>query len=109
MECRLTYSPGPWQAQVLLRRASQAKSEIPFGDLLTNTMDLEDRIHRAQIAILNPSFDPTSFVSGPDPANSELRFCPDIVCIDVRGPELTDLTFIDLPGMFNSFSPLGCY
>ncbi|KAK7693683.1 hypothetical protein QCA50_003253 [Cerrena zonata] len=100
MECRLTYTPGPWQAQVLLRRHSS--TEVKFGNVLTNTIDLERMIRYAQVAILNPSSDPNVFLSGSVPAASELRFCSDVVCIDVKGPELTDLTFIDLPGIITN-------
>jgi hypothetical protein len=30
---------------------------------------------------------------------STKSFSRDVVCVDLQGPELTDLSFIDLPGM----------
>ena len=101
MECRLIHYPGAWEAQVSLRRGSRADTslhEVGFGNFIRNATELEDRIRRAQVAILNPSSESTRFLSGQLPADSELRFSSDTVCIDVRGPSLTDLTFIDLPG-----------
>lgn len=99
MECRLTYSTNPWQCQVLLRREGATKgNEEMFGPLLTDPSDLEDMIRRAQVAILNPSTASASFVTGILPTEREHQFSSDVVCIDLAGPDVTDLAFIDLPG-----------
>ena len=115
MECRLTHSPRPWQCQVLLRRetdqsgAKVAAKEVPFGPLLKDKTKLEEMLRRAQLAILNPSVPPSFFEDfntkslkpGERPPGSakQLAFSNDVVCLDLQGPEVTDLSFIDLPGI----------
>jgi hypothetical protein len=115
MECRLTNSSNPWQCQVLLRRETDANGtkisakEEPFGPLLFNKEDLEEMLRRAQLAILNPSlpadyfvdFDTSALAPGERPADSErqLSFSDDVVCLDLSSPDVTDLSFIDLPGL----------
>ncbi|CAL1705006.1 unnamed protein product [Somion occarium] len=106
MECRLTYSTNPWQCQVLLRREGATKgNEEMFGPLLTDPSDLEDMIRRAQVAILNPSTASASFVTGILPTEREHQFSSDVVCIDLAGPDVTDLAFIDLPGIISHVAP----
>lgn len=115
MECRLQQvdDDSPWRAQVLLRLEKDANGrkmleirEEPFGPVVYDTMDLEMMIRRAQFAILNPSTSarffeslvidgaPSSITSSP-----ELKFSSNVICIDVSGPNMPDLTFTDLPGM----------
>ena len=114
MECRLTHSTGPWQCQVLLRREVDVAGnkitakEVPFGPVIHEKTKLEEMLRRAQLAILNPSlppssledFDTKSLKPGETPPGSmkQLAFSNDVVCIDLQGPEVTDLSFIDLPG-----------
>lgn len=80
-------------------------AEIPFGDLITDKKDMELALRRAQAAILNPSIGSHKFltmsaeqlrkgVQGSKP----MLFSKNVVCVDLAGPELTDLAFIDLPG-----------
>ena len=117
MECRLARSPlgSYWQCQVSLRieyddntqqRLSQVK-EIKFGPNLVDPALLEDVLQRAQLAILNPSVNPDLFVSYnlerpshdfPLGSSKQLQFSKNIVCVELSGPDLTDLSFIDLPG-----------
>ena len=114
MECRLTHSDRPWQCQILLRRETDEhgnkiqSKETPFGPLLYDKAELEEMLRRAQLAILNPSlpssvfedFDTKSLKAGDKPPGSvkQLAFSNDVVCIDLQAPEVTDLSFIDLPG-----------
>lgn len=114
MECRLTHSDRPWQCQVLLRREIDANGnkiqarEEPFGPVLYDKDELEEMLRRAQLAILNPSLPPKSLVDfdtksldpGQAPPGSErqLQFSDDVVCLDLSSPDVTDLSFIDLPG-----------
>ena len=114
MECRLIHSTRPWQCQVLLRRETDengnkiSAKEIPFGPLLHDKSQLEEMLRRAQLAVLNPSlspsffedFDTKSLKPGDKPTGSarQLAFSNDVVCIDLQAPEVTDLSFIDLPG-----------
>ena len=83
---------------------------IPFGAVITDKSHVEERIRRAQRAILNPSISHEAFLSGPDgePDEKELSFSKNCVCLELSGPDLTDLSFCDLPGMcfpWYSFAP----
>lgn len=115
MECRLTYDEkGPWQCQLFLRKETDAEgNKIPtteekFGPLLTDKNELEEMLRRAQLAILNPSLgsdffidlDTSSLDQGEKPPGSDrqLSFSNNVVCMDLSGPEVIDLSFIDLPG-----------
>lgn len=114
MECRLKSSDKPWFCQVSLRwevetnGSRKAKPfEVPFCDPFSDEDHVETVLKRAQLAILNPLVDSSKFVNldlasvKPDEApfgGSQLSFSPNVVCVDVSGPELTDLSFIDLPG-----------
>ena len=74
---------------------------IPFGSVITDKSHVEERIRRAQLAILNPSTNYETFLSGPggeSDAKTELSFSKNCVCLDLSGPDLTDLSFCDLPG-----------
>ena len=113
MECRLTNSGRPWQCQILLRRETDENGhrvptkEERFGPLLHDKTHLEEMIRRAQLAILNPSvpgkffetFNTRSGTNHPELAK-QLAFSSNVVCLDLSGPDLPDLSFIDLPGMF---------
>lgn len=77
--------------------------EVPFGDLITNPTDVEIQLRRAQAAVLSPSIDPSQFLTkSADDLQALSRtfanFSRDVVCIDISGPELTNLDFVDLPG-----------
>ena len=73
---------------------------IPFGQVIKVKGQVEERIRRAQRAILHPSKNPDTFLSGPDedPDYRELTFSKNCVSLEISGPELTDLSFCDLPG-----------
>jgi len=76
---------------------------IPFGSVIRDKKDVEERIRRAQRAILNPSVNHQSFLSGPDGdayGKPELSFSKNCVCLELSGPDLTDLSFCDLPGAY---------
>jgi hypothetical protein len=121
MECRLTYDEhGIWQCQVLIRRETDANGnkiatrEERFGPVLYDKDDLEEMLRRAQLAILNPSlpadefvdFDTSTLEPGERPPGSErqLAFSNNVVCVDLSGPDVVDLSFIDLPGTLSLFS-----
>ena len=75
---------------------------VPFGHVITDKKDVEERIRRAQRAILNPSVSHEMFLSGPDTdleGGSELTFSKNCVYLELSGPDLTDLSFCDLPGI----------
>lgn len=78
----------------------------PFGPIIKNKKEVEERIRRAQRAILRPSQNPEIFLTGPDEDldyRRELTFSKNCVSLEISGPELTDLSFCDLPGMCFSF------
>lgn len=115
MECRLSSSSGPWKCQVLIRwefdksgKPLSKISEVPFGSHDIRHEDVELVLRRAQTAVLYPAYDASYFsdmtserLSSFVNDNSDaLRFSRNVVCIDLEGPDLTDLSFIDLPGQF---------
>ena len=117
MECRLHQQNQPWRCKVSLRRDSDENGlpitdiqEVQFGDIIHEAVDLEDRLRRAQKAILNPSIDYANFLFDEDRSDDvisledeqNLSFSSNVVCVDVWGPDVPDLTFIDLPGAATS-------
>lgn len=115
MECRLQQSDAAWRSQVHLRfemdldgnRFAEVK-EIPFGPVVHDTMELEKMLRRAQLAVLNPTVFPEKLVDLDVDSSTQLdliltsgtslKFSSNVVCIDVSGPHVPDLTFTDLPG-----------
>jgi hypothetical protein len=96
-----------WTCRVFLRRYSSLgganSSELskePFGDDITDRDLVKDRVERAQLAILNPSLPAETFLN----VNADLRapadvsFSNSIVCLEITGPEYSDISFVDLPG-----------
>ena len=76
---------------------------------------MELAIRRAQVAVLSPHMEPTYFLGmsatqlkdfvAHDPEC--LKFSKNVVQINVRDPEATDLSFVDLPGLLLSvFVPI---
>lgn len=115
MECRLTHSISPWQCQVLLRLEKDEDgnplpetTEQKFGPVLYDPVDLEPMLRRAQLAILNPSLNAEDLLTydlelarqgcPPKGSSRQLQFSSNVVCLDLAGPEVADLSFIDLPG-----------
>lgn len=105
MELRLKEDKGPWQAQVFIRREYgtdkrrlQEIKEQPFGPPVKNKTQLEDVLRRAQLAVLNPLLPLSAALNDTLHENSSNSFSRDVVCMDITGPGLPDLSFIDLPG-----------
>lgn len=109
MECRLASSPDAWACQVLIRwefdkngRPLEKVVEEPFGPPLKNKAEVEVVLRRAQAAVLNPKTPAAKFVHMSlemiRNLTNELAFSRNAVCMDISGPELTDLAFVDLPG-----------
>lgn len=117
MECRLSRSSGPWSCQIKIRweydAAGSRRSdvdEVNFGDRLHDKRAVELALRQAQAAVLNRDtgvpleaflqMDERALKaraaikapSGPAP------FSRNVVCVELAGPELTDLSFVDLPG-----------
>lgn len=124
MECRLKHSPKAWSCQVRLRRKRDTEldarssgldsktnaREENFGSLITDKSELEQMIRRAQLAILNPNSPISHFVELTEKQveervsknDSQCQFSEDVVCLDIAGPDVTNLSFIDLPGTWST-------
>jgi len=108
-ECRLSYSSQPWKCTVSLRITTdargqplgQSKNEI-FGDPIQDRKQVEDRIRRAQLAILNPGKPARKFLTDDESVEgSALTFSMNCVSLAISGPDVADLSFVDLPGTYN--------
>ena len=82
----------------------------PFGEHIYNNAEVEQRIRRAQRAILNPSTLAKHFLNGPDeePQQSESRFSSNYVSLEISGRGVPDLAFYDLPGDIFDQSEITC-
>ncbi|KAF5376702.1 hypothetical protein D9615_007809 [Tricholomella constricta] len=120
MECRLSSTTGSWTCHISIRREYDASgnimekvSEAPFGRVITDKKDVELALRRAQVAVLNPHLNPSDILRAsteqltkpPFLSQQTLDFSRDTICIDLEGPELTDLSFIDLPGLIQNAEP----
>ncbi|KZT04830.1 uncharacterized protein LAESUDRAFT_813931 [Laetiporus sulphureus 93-53] len=109
-ECRLRQSSNPWQCTVSLRFSTNGNGEpIPvrtegFGDTIYNKDDVAERVSRAQRAILHPSKNPESFLEEDeeDAGKPELTFSKNCIVLEISGPNVPDLSFVDLPGIISS-------
>jgi len=65
--------------------------------------DVTDLLRRAQLAILNPKWDPNFFVEGnlDDFDDMSMKFSWNTVVMEITGHRV-DITLIDLPGMISS-------
>ncbi|KAI6014111.1 hypothetical protein PISMIDRAFT_109943 [Pisolithus microcarpus 441] len=112
-ECKLTQADTPWTCVVKLHfitdeRGSPIKAtNITFGDAIFNKAHVEERIRRAQRAILNPNTDYKKLVEGHQVTSgaNEASFSRNYVSLEISGRELADLSFVDLPGLIAS---VGC-
>lgn len=107
-ECRLAYNDDSWQCAVSLRfitdRNGQPLDQVrnePFGPVIFDKGEVEQRIRRAQRAILNPSTSVRDFLDGDDedPPERQLSFSSNCVSLQISGKDVADLSFCDLPGM----------
>ncbi|KAJ7831451.1 P-loop containing nucleoside triphosphate hydrolase protein [Mycena olivaceomarginata] len=110
-ECRLSRSDTPWSCTIELhfitdkngQSLGQARNET-FGDTIFDKSAVEDRIRRAQRAILNPSKPPRSFLEDIEEDTTEISFSINYISLQISGPEVADLSFVDLPGLIASVS-----
>jgi len=74
----------------------------PFGESIYDKTQVEDRIRRAQLAILNPTKPAKYFLESDDDERheAELSFSKNFVSLEISGPDVADLSFCDLPGAF---------
>ncbi|KAJ7159212.1 P-loop containing nucleoside triphosphate hydrolase protein [Mycena crocata] len=111
-ECRLSRSEAPWKCDVVLRFINvisdengqivgQTRSEL-FGDTILDRSEVEDRLRRAQSAILNPEKPSQDFLEGDEDDAPELSFSTNYISLQISGPDVADLSFVDLPGLIAS-------
>lgn len=108
MECRLSRTDKPWQCIVSLRSTVDASDQLlgqvrneQFGGIIYDKAEVEERIRRAQRAILNPHKSRESVLNEvnmqkDDPSQS--KFSVNCVTLQISGPDVADLSFCDLPG-----------
>ncbi|KAK7040880.1 hypothetical protein VNI00_009476 [Paramarasmius palmivorus] len=118
IECRLSSTSGSWSCRISIREEYDGQGkrldeikEQPFGDIITNKSEVEPALRRAQFAVLNPKVQRQAILASSVDRLPELvaststkssSFSRNIVCVDLEGPELTDLSFIDLPGLIQN-------
>lgn len=112
MECRLSHSSDEWRCQVSIRwefnedgSRKDEVHEVPFGAVITSKADVELALRRAQAVVLNPRRDAAKFLRATvdelrAKGSHQLKFSRNTVCVDLQGPELTELAFVDLPGTY---------
>jgi hypothetical protein len=61
---------------------------------------VEERIRRAQMAVLNPNTPELTFLDEDhvEPQTNQLSFSSDLVSVRISGRDIDDLSFVDLPG-----------
>ncbi|XP_044716065.1 dynamin family domain-containing protein [Hirsutella rhossiliensis] len=108
-----------WSCRVWLRKdyVYQPPSDRQINETDFKTMhdksEIEEVLRWAQIAILNDEKHPRTFVpgSGSTALNMSLakaaeetaaKFSPNIVALEIKGPDLPDLSFYDMPGIFEN-------
>lgn len=109
-ECRLSYSPNEWRCKISIRwefddfgdRRDEVREE-QFGEVITTPEDVEIALRRVQTAVLNPKLPSKQFVDmGVNELKrakpSQLPFSRNAVCVDLSGPQMADIAFVDLPG-----------
>lgn len=106
-ECRLAFSENAWECKVSLRFFADEFGQPlgtprieTFGKPITDKAEVEERIRRAQRAILNPKSSVLDFLDGEDEdvAVPQLSFSTNCVSLSISGPNVADLSFCDLPG-----------
>lgn len=115
MEIRLSSSNGAWTCRISLRweydehrKPLTQHKEVPFGDPFSDKSQLELMLRRAQTAVLNQNYDPSYFLDKEGETlkllakGAKQSFSRNVVCVDINGPGLPDLSFIDLPGTSTS-------
>jgi len=116
-ECILIHKEGPWSCKVNLRfkydgdnRELVDHHHYEFGPVITRPAEVKERLRRAQVAILNPNLSdpdfPDRFLNGdlPDPATRAISFSHNFISMTIEGPDVVDLSFVDLPGIIASVS-----
>lgn len=72
-----------------------------FGSSLSSVDEVEDRVRRAQKVALNPSMSPSEILitSKLSEIVDECKFTSNVVCVQITGKGVGNLTLTDLPGL----------
>ncbi|KZT28391.1 hypothetical protein NEOLEDRAFT_1154609 [Neolentinus lepideus HHB14362 ss-1] len=107
-ECKLTTSKESWQCKVSLRFETDEYGEplgqarnVQFGDII---QDKADR------AVLSPGTNFRDFLDDDDSvenAAGQLAFTTNSISLQISGPDVADLSFVDLPGLIANVSQGG--
>ena len=112
MECTMTQAD-EWSCAIFLRLEFDANGDpypmqetVPFGPKLTNKDEVEIWLRRAQAAILSPHIQSADFHGKSKEDITQLQktdkhvkgFSKNTIYVDVRDPDVTGLSFVDLPG-----------
>ncbi|KAJ3866155.1 P-loop containing nucleoside triphosphate hydrolase protein [Lentinula novae-zelandiae] len=118
MECRLFSSSNAWACHISIRiefdddgnRLREVTENIFIGNI-TDKSQVEFALRRAQFSVLNPEISWDKILKSPIEELKKLvnakslPFSQNVVCVDLEGPDLTDLSFIDLPGLIQNAQP----
>ncbi|PIL30975.1 transporter [Ganoderma sinense ZZ0214-1] len=103
----------PWSCQIKIRwefldasRRRPEVEEVHFGPRILDKFKVELILRRAQAAVLNPSRPLSEFLQMDEKdqrlttkENNQYQFSRNVVCVELMGPDLGDLSFVDLPGI----------
>ncbi|KAF0420291.1 P-loop containing nucleoside triphosphate hydrolase protein [Gigaspora margarita] len=111
MELRLIESPETWSCQVSLRKEYDENEkhlsnpiETKFGGPIDDPDKVELMARRAQKALLNPITKSNEYINWDfkdkdDSQLNNLKFTKNVVCIEIKGSDVPNLSLIDLPGI----------
>ncbi|KAG8775025.1 hypothetical protein FRC15_000851 [Serendipita sp. 397] len=104
--CRMVRKPDPWCCKIGIMREVDENGDplpdpetIPFGPEIYSPDKVCERIQRAQLAILHSEMDPQEFVDGAIFGTMRNGFSFNSIVVDIEGPDVIDLSFVDLPGL----------
>ncbi|KAJ6621042.1 P-loop containing nucleoside triphosphate hydrolase protein [Mycena sp. CBHHK59/15] len=118
MECSMSSSGDAWSCKISLRfdydkhgARIESTSEL-FGPTITDKKSVELWLRRAQAAILSRHIPFQDFLTKSEqelrtapPDVERLRFSKNSVLMAVNDPTITDLSFVDLPGLIQNEDP----
>ncbi|KAH7921346.1 hypothetical protein BV22DRAFT_1107246 [Leucogyrophana mollusca] len=115
MECTMSSDASSWSCKISLHQNYDAENrrldsptDNPFGTLLTDKRQVDIWLRRAQAAILNPFTPPGTFYTKSYEelrafnSSGTLKFSRNVIHVDIKDPEATDLSFFDLPGLIQN-------
>jgi vacuolar protein sorting-associated protein 1 len=105
----MTNSADSWSCVISLRFDYDSKGiplhrsrRIDFGPVILDKSEVEIWLRRAQTAILNPDRAREDFLYKTEQElrgmPNKLKFSKNAVCMHIKDPDATDLSFVDLPG-----------